>query len=162
MKELNWMNRVQTGKHYLKKSSVLVCFGFKRLHSKHPRGQNVQVKISRAPQICFCAPPCLARILCYSHSGSFSYRSTVGSPSTQRISRPVLCLQLCFPPGSYLSLLQLMLKYHERPSLLPLFKVDALPASLYALLSLLPHPSSYFSLNSQGRTQKTQPMVGAQ
>ena len=45
-----------------------------------------------------------------------------------------------------------MLKYHKKPSLLPLFKVDALPASLYALLSLLPHPSSYFSLNSQGRT----------
>ena len=49
MKELNWMNRVQTGKYFLKKSSVLVCFGFKCLHSKHPWGQNVQVKISRVP-----------------------------------------------------------------------------------------------------------------
>lgn len=131
MKELNWMNRVQMGKHFLKKCSALVCFGFKCLHSKHPWGQNVQVKISHAPWICFCAPPCLAMILCYSHNGSFSYRSK-------------------------------MLKYQERPSLLPLFKVDALPASLYALLSLLPHPSSYSSLNSQGRTWKIQPMVGAQ
>ena len=86
MKELNWMNRVQTGKYFLKKSSVLVCFGFKCLHSKHPWGQNVQVKISRSPRICFCAPPCLVMRLCYSHTDSFSSRSMVSSPSPQRIS----------------------------------------------------------------------------
>lgn len=48
IKELSWVKRVETGNHFLKKSSELVCFGLKCLHSKHPRGPNVQVTRSCA------------------------------------------------------------------------------------------------------------------
>ena len=83
------MNRVQTGKHFLKKSSVLVCFDLKCLHSKHPLGQNVQVKISCAPRICFRTSPCLSYDT-PATLGSFSPWSTASSPSPRRVSEPVL------------------------------------------------------------------------
>lgn len=44
IKELSWMNSVRTGKHVLKEYPVLVCFGLKCLHSKHPGVQTSRLK----------------------------------------------------------------------------------------------------------------------
>lgn len=72
IKELSWMNSVQTGKHVLKEYPALVYFGLKCLHSKHPG-----VKISRVPLICFCTTPHLA----------FDTPATLGSFSLERTSK---------------------------------------------------------------------------
>lgn len=117
--EFSWMNRVRTGKHFLKKSSVLVCFGLKCLHPKHCWGQNVQVKISYAPPICFRTTPYLAYIL-QPHWALSLPGAQQALPHLRAFPRPRGCFSFWLQPP----LLRMMLKepLRERPPRLPSLK----------------------------------------
>lgn len=132
---IKWMNRVQTGKHYLKKSSVLmflvsnVCI--QNILEVKMSGQNIPCP----SDLFLCLLPCQDTLL--------QPQWLFLLPEHSRLSLNPEDLKTCSLPAALFSswllpaLLQLMLKYHERPSLLPsLRSMPCLP------LCMLSYPCS--------------------